>query len=31
MSTRIEIRVPDIGDFNDVPVIEVLVAAGDRV
>jgi pyruvate dehydrogenase E2 component (dihydrolipoamide acetyltransferase) len=31
MSSRIEIRVPDIGDFSDVPVIEVLVAAGDRV
>jgi pyruvate dehydrogenase E2 component (dihydrolipoamide acetyltransferase) len=31
MSTRIEIRVPDIGDFSDVPVIEVLVAAGDSV
>ncbi|MGA7355974.1 MAG: biotin/lipoyl-containing protein, partial [Candidatus Cybelea sp.] len=27
----IEVRVPDIGDFNDVPVIEVLVKAGDRV
>jgi len=26
-----EIRVPDIGDFEDVEVIEVLVAAGDRV
>ena len=24
-----EIRVPDIGDFKDVPVIEVLVAPGD--
>jgi pyruvate dehydrogenase E2 component (dihydrolipoamide acetyltransferase) len=31
MSKRIDIRVPDIGDFTDVPVIEVLVAAGDRV
>jgi dihydrolipoamide dehydrogenase len=31
MSQRIEIRVPDIGDFSDVPVIEVLVAPGDRV
>ena len=27
----IEIRVPDIGDFSDIPVIEVLVAAGDSV
>src|SRR5690625_864926 len=26
-----EALVPDIGDFDDVPVIEVLVAAGDRV
>ena len=31
MSNRIEIAVPDIGDFGDVPVIEVLVAAGDTV
>jgi dihydrolipoyl dehydrogenase len=27
----IEVKVPDIGDFTDVPVIEVLVAAGDTV
>jgi pyruvate dehydrogenase E2 component (dihydrolipoamide acetyltransferase) len=26
-----EVRVPDIGDFADVEVIEVLVGAGDRV
>ena len=26
-----EVRVPDIGDFKDVPVIEVLVKPGDRV
>ena len=31
MGKTIEITVPDIGDFTDVPVIEVLVAAGDRV
>jgi pyruvate dehydrogenase E2 component (dihydrolipoamide acetyltransferase) len=31
MSDTIEVRVPDIGDFTDVPVIEVLVKAGDRV
>jgi len=31
VSNTIEIRVPDIGDFSAVPVIEVLVAAGDRV
>ncbi|HTV92349.1 MAG TPA: dihydrolipoyllysine-residue acetyltransferase [Verrucomicrobiae bacterium] len=30
MST-IDVRVPDLGDFNDVPVIEVLVKPGDRV
>jgi dihydrolipoamide dehydrogenase len=27
----IDVRVPDIGDFKDVPVIEVLVRAGDTV
>ena len=26
-----EVKVPDIGDFDDVPVIEVLVASGDTV
>ncbi|WP_028060125.1 dihydrolipoyl dehydrogenase [Candidatus Solirubrobacter pratensis] len=26
-----EVKVPDIGDFQDVPVIEVLVSAGDEV
>jgi len=31
MSETIEVRVPDIGDFKDVPVIEVLVKPGDRV
>ena len=31
MSNTIEIRVPDIGDFSEVPVIEVLVSAGDQV
>lgn len=31
MSKPIEIRVPDIGDFIDVPVVEVLVKAGDHV
>ena len=30
MST-LEVKVPDIGDFKDVPVIEVFVKAGDRV
>src|SRR5437867_5591301 len=27
----IEIKVPDIGDFKDVPVIDVFVKAGDNV
>jgi dihydrolipoamide dehydrogenase len=27
----IDIKVPDIGDFSDVPVIEVLVAVGEQV
>jgi pyruvate dehydrogenase E2 component (dihydrolipoamide acetyltransferase) len=31
MSQLIEIKVPDIGDYKDVPVIEVLVKAGDTV
>jgi pyruvate dehydrogenase E2 component (dihydrolipoamide acetyltransferase) len=31
MSETIEVLVPDIGDFKDVPVIEVLVKPGDRV
>ncbi|MBU3567011.1 dihydrolipoyllysine-residue acetyltransferase [Polynucleobacter alcilacus] len=31
MSQIIEIKVPDIGDYKDVPVIEVLVKAGDQV
>ena len=26
-----EVKVPDIGDFSDVPVISVLVAVGDEV
>ena len=30
MST-IDVKVPDIGDFKDVPIIEVLVKPGDRV
>jgi dihydrolipoamide dehydrogenase len=31
MSQKIEVKVPDIGDFKDVPVIEVLVKPGDTV
>ena len=27
----VEVKVPDIGDFKDVEVIEVLVKPGDRV
>jgi len=26
-----EVRVPDIGDFTDIPVIEILVSPGDQV
>ena len=29
--SAIEVKVPDIGDFNDIPVIEVLVKPGDTV
>ena len=28
---KVDVKVPDIGDFNDVPVIEVLVKPGDVV
>jgi pyruvate dehydrogenase E2 component (dihydrolipoamide acetyltransferase) len=31
MSETVEVRVPDIGDFKEVPVIEVLVKPGDRI
>src|ERR1043165_6105873 len=31
MSGLIDIKVPDIGDFHDVPVIEVFVKPGDKV
>lgn len=31
MARLIDVHVPDIGDFKDVPVIEVLVAPGDAV
>ena len=31
MSEVTEVRVPDIGDFDDVPVIEIHVSAGDEV
>ena len=31
MSDSVEVKVPDIGDFKDVPIIEVLVKVGDTV
>ena len=31
MSQTVEIKVPDIGNFKDVDVIEVMVKAGDRI
>ena len=31
MSNHKEIRVPDIGDFDKVPVIEILVSEGDEI
>jgi len=31
MTTRQEVLVPDIGDFTDVEIVEVMVAVGDEV
>jgi dihydrolipoamide dehydrogenase len=31
MATRVEVKVPDIGDFTGVPVIEILVKPGDAI
>ena len=31
MSQIIEVKVPDIGNFSDVPIIEVLVKPGDVI
>jgi len=31
MSKMVEVKVPDIGDFDEVEIIEVLVAVGDKV
>jgi len=31
VAATVEVKVPDIGDFRDVPVIEVLVKPGDKV
>ena len=28
---NIEVKVPDIGDFKDIPIIEILVKPGDVV
>ena len=30
-ATAAPVEVPDIGDFDDVPVIEILVSVGDTV
>jgi pyruvate dehydrogenase E2 component (dihydrolipoamide acetyltransferase) len=30
-SSKVEVTVPDIGDYHDVPVIEVFVKDGDRI
>src|SRR6266403_1230191 len=31
MATLVEVKVPDIGDFKNVPVIEVLIKPGDAI
>ncbi len=31
MSNLVEVKVPDIGDYKNIPVIEVLVKPGDKV
>ena len=31
MSNIIEVKVPDIGDFSEVEIIELLIAAGDSI
>ena len=31
MSQTIEVKVPDIGDFSAIPVIEICVAVGDII
>ncbi len=30
-SDAVAVEVPDIGDFEDVPIIEILVSPGDTV
>ena len=31
MSNLVEVKVPDIGDFSDVPVIDLFVKVGDAI
>ena len=31
MSSTLDVLVPDIGDFTDVPIIEIHVSSGDEV
>lgn len=31
MANMMEVKVPDIGDFKDVPVVEIMVSAGARI
>lgn len=31
MASPIEVKVPDIGDFKDVPIVEIMVKPGDTV
>ena len=31
MANLIDVKVPDIGDFADIPVIEILVKVGDTI
>ncbi len=31
MSNAVEVKVPDIGDYKNIPVIEVFVKPGDSV
>ncbi len=31
MTNTVDVKVPDIGDFSDVDIIEVLVAPGDKI
>jgi pyruvate dehydrogenase E2 component (dihydrolipoamide acetyltransferase) len=31
MGAATEVKVPDIGDFKDIPIIEIMVKVGDSV